>query len=80
MATIRWTDKAVSDIEDIYDYIATDSPFYAKHQVEKFLTAVKKLLDFPSSGRQIPEFPDLPHREILISPYRIIYRYEPNLR
>jgi len=29
---------------------------------------------FPESGREIPEFPDLPHREFIIAPYRFFYR------
>jgi prevent-host-death family protein len=29
---------------------------------------------FPESGRSIPEFPDLPHREVIVRPYRFFYR------
>ena len=28
----------------------------------------------PESGRSIPEFPDLPHREVIVRPYRFFYR------
>jgi toxin ParE1/3/4 len=35
---------------------------------------LRRLERFPGSGRSIPEFPDLPHREILVSPYRFFYR------
>ena len=35
-----------------------------------------RLEKFPDSGRHIPEFPDLPHREVIIRPYRFFYRRE----
>lgn len=30
----------------------------------------------PESGRRIPEFPELPHREVIVKPYRFFYRVE----
>ena len=74
MATITWSQKSVSDLEEIFDYIAVDSPFYAQHQVEKIMVSVERLLTFPASGRSLPEFPASPLREIIIDPYRIVYR------
>ena len=39
MAELIWTDKAVTSLEDIYDYIAKDSPRYARYQISSiFLT------------------------------------------
>ena len=35
---------------------------------------LRRLEDFPESGRKIPEFPELPHRELLVTPYRFFYR------
>ena len=35
---------------------------------------MRRLEKFPESGRAIPEFPDLPHRELIIAPYRFFYR------
>jgi len=34
------------------------------------------LVKYPASGRVIPEFPELTHREVVISPYRFFYRVE----
>ena len=42
-----------------------------KKQAEEKL---KRLQTFPNSGRIIPEFPQLPHREILVGQYRFFYR------
>lgn len=33
-----------------------------------------RLGDFPDSGRIVPEFPDLPFREVIIDPHRFFYR------
>lgn len=36
--------------------------------------ALRRLEQFPESGRAVPEFPDLPYREMIVSPYRFFYR------
>jgi toxin ParE1/3/4 len=33
-----------------------------------------RLEQFPESGRVLPEFPDLPFREVVVPPYRFFYR------
>ncbi len=77
MVSLIWSEKAVADLELIHDFIATDSPFYARVQVERLITATGRLVHFPESGRSLPEFPHFPHRELIVGSYRIIYRYEP---
>ena len=55
-------------------YIYRDNPLAAvnfRKKAEKTLSRLKK---FPESGRLIPEFPDLPFRELVIAPYRFFYR------
>lgn len=42
-----------------------------RHRVNDVLA---RLGDFPDSGRIVPEFPDLPFREVIIDPYRFFYR------
>ena len=72
-----WSDDALSDLEGIYDYIARDSPLYARHQVERICNSIERLSQFPESGRHLPEFQYLPHREVTVDNYRVIYRHEP---
>ena len=76
MAEIIWSDDALVDLEKIYDFIARDSQLFARHQVESIHNSVGRLLKFPKSGRHLPEFPELPHREIIIGSYRVIYRFD----
>ncbi|HCC68932.1 MAG TPA: type II toxin-antitoxin system RelE/ParE family toxin [Nitrospiraceae bacterium] len=78
MAELTWSERSILDVEDIYDYIAHDSVLYAKYQAENIINAVERLRQFPESGRHIPEFPNLPHREVIMGSYRIIYRYDVN--
>ena len=34
---------------------------------------LRRLEQFPESGRVIPEFPELPYREVLVTPFRFFY-------
>lgn len=42
-----------------------------RDRAEKIL---RRLELFPESGRNIPEFPELPHREVIVRPYRFFYQ------
>jgi len=35
MVRINWTDQAISDLQNIYVFIASDSKYYAKREVTK---------------------------------------------
>ena len=71
---IQWTEPAVLDLEDIRDYIARDSEFYASEFVGKIFKAVKKWKGFPQLGRRVSEVDDDSIREIIFHNYRIIYQ------
>ena len=49
---------------------------YARLTTESIIESVERLQQFPGSGRSLPEFPNLPYREIIIGNYRIIYKYD----
>lgn len=42
-----------------------------RKKAEKTLSRPEK---FPESGRLIPEFPDLPFRDVIVRPYRFFYK------
>ncbi len=75
MAELTWSDHALTELEGIFDYIASDSRLYAQYTIQNIFKASEILHTFPESGRHLPEFPNLPHRELLLGNYRIIYRY-----
>ena len=74
MAEIRWTPQAADDLESVANFIAKDSPQYARLFVIDVLEAVDRLLDFPNSGRIVPEFKDPAIREKIQGHYRTVVR------
>ena len=50
MAELIWSEDAISDMENIFDYIAQDSPLYARYQVEGIAASIERLSMFPESA------------------------------
>lgn len=74
MARIRWTPQSADDLEAIAEYIASDSPHYARLFVLKVISAIDRLERFPEIGRVVPEMNDPAVRELILQNYRIVYR------
>jgi toxin ParE1/3/4 len=74
MAQISWTKKSLKDLRAINDYISLDSAFYAARFISKLIFRVDQLIDFPESGRVVPEKHDAQIRELIEGNYRIFYR------
>lgn len=73
---IGWSQRALSDLEGIANYIAADSANYARTVVKKIVSQIRTLARFPRAGRKVPEFNDENVRELIIYSYRVIYRIE----
>ena len=73
---VVWSGPALADLEAIAEFIAQDSPSYARTVVRKVVGQTRNLSRFPRSGRTVPEFGDEHIREVLAYSYRIIYRLE----
>lgn len=56
------------------EYIAADRPSAALGWLEQLLDQVKLLAKLPDQGRVVPELARNEMREILVKPYRVIYR------
>ena len=76
MTRLECTDPALSDLENIQDYLSRDSSEYANIIIEKLILSVERLTSFPESGRLVPEALNKSVRELIVSNYRIIYRYQ----
>ncbi|MBP7052799.1 MAG: type II toxin-antitoxin system RelE/ParE family toxin [Phycisphaerae bacterium] len=74
MAQVRWTLQAAADLDTIAEFISRDSPHYAGLFMADILQTVDQLIDFPQSGRSVPEIGDKSIREVILGNYRIIYR------
>lgn len=79
MTAVRWTRQAVSDLQAIHEFIRRDSAAYASATVERLFLAAQQLTHFPDSGRVVPERGNVDIRELVRPPYRIVYRYRPDL-
>ena len=71
---VRFTPSARVQFLSALAYIRQDNPRAAVQFRERVGTVLRRLEDFPNSGRVLPEFPELPYREVVISPYRFFYR------
>jgi toxin ParE1/3/4 len=76
---IHWSEQAIRNLEDIKSFIGKDSPAFAQAVVSKLYQAVTQLERFPDSGRIVPERGEPDLRELVRSPYRIVYRRSPDL-
>ena len=75
---VHWTDNAIAHLSIIYEYIAHDSPLYAKKLIDKIIARSEQIADFPLSGRKVPEYEKDDIREMIEKSYRIIYRIKSN--
>ena len=75
MTPIKWSPQAIRDVESIRDYIAQDSRRYAELTVGRLLASVERLHAFPQSGRVVPERGNPEIREVIVGPFRVVYRY-----
>ncbi|MCP5325016.1 MAG: type II toxin-antitoxin system RelE/ParE family toxin [Oceanospirillaceae bacterium] len=74
MAQIIWADTAITDLENIADYISLSNPAAAKALVQSLLNKIERLERFPLSGKIPTEIPELEYREIIAPPCRVFYR------
>lgn len=63
---LEWSEPAVEDLRSLHAYISRDSSHYAAVFVERLLDAIERLVDFPESGRHVPEIPSNDVRELIV--------------
>ena len=71
---VRWSESALDDLDRALAYIAADNPGAAKKLGRKARESTRKLKDYPDSGRVVPEFQNIEIRELIVGPFRLIYR------
>ena len=74
---IQWAEVAEKDLKGIVEYIAEDSPANAIKILKNIKQKASSLYTLPDRGRIVPELQDqgiLIYRELIIPPWRIIYR------
>lgn len=75
---VRFTPTARDQFLSAVAYIHRDKPSAALKFRKRAETSLRRLEKFPGSGRAVPEFPELPYREVIVPPYRFFYRTKGN--
>ena len=74
---VIWSNIAKQDLERIIKHIAIDSPANALKVLTKIKRKSAALYSLPERGRIVPELQEfniLQYREIIIVPWRVIYK------
>lgn len=71
---IIWSARARDDLQAIVLFIAEDDPTVAETFGFQLISKVDVLAQFPQIGRIVPEESDETLREIILRPYRVIYK------
>jgi toxin ParE1/3/4 len=71
---IRWSPRAISNLEEICDHISKDSRYYALALARRIISIIESIPLFPESGRMVPEYQSQILREKIYKSYRIVYR------
>ena len=70
------TEDSLNDLAVLVSYIAQDSPDRARRFGNDLIDRALGLGRFPEMGRQVPEIGVATVREIIHSPYRVIYEIQ----
>lgn len=75
---IEWSDDAIADFAEITEFIERTSPANANAVVEAIRAASRRLPDFPSAHRIVPEWRANELRETFVHRWRLMYRVLPD--
>ncbi len=73
MYKIEYTREFFHDLENIYNYIALDSLYYARKTIKEIYERIDTLRHSPYMWRKVPELDLNSIREIIYKSYRIIF-------
>mgnify|MGYP003734901367 CR=1 FL=1 len=71
---VRFTPQADRQYLEVLRYLGSKNPAGALTVMRRAEFVVAQFREHPYSGHTIPEFPDLPHRELPVPPYRFFHR------
>lgn len=75
---VKWAAHAKAQLRHIHDYIAKDSPLYAKRVSEELVRKTIGLDELPHKGYKVPELNEDTVRELGVYAYRILYEIKPD--
>lgn len=69
---ILWTENAIDHLANIYEYIAFNSPTYARHMIDRITRRTEQIAEHNLSGRKVPEYDAEDIRELIEKPNKSI--------
>ncbi|MGA7306118.1 MAG: type II toxin-antitoxin system RelE/ParE family toxin [Rhodothermales bacterium] len=75
---VRFARTAERHFLEAIDFVRQENRRAAVSFRDRAPKSLDRLQDFPESGRRLPEFSDLPYREVVVPPYRFFYRIKEN--
>ncbi|HEY7645519.1 MAG TPA: type II toxin-antitoxin system RelE/ParE family toxin [Hyphomicrobiales bacterium] len=74
--TLKWTSKAVSDLERLYEFLATVNKRAATRTVQSLAATPARLLEHPRIGEKLEEFEPREVRRLLVGQYEMRYEIQ----
>ena len=71
--SIRWSARAMRDLDQIAVYIARDNPKAAREWIGKLRKTARNAARMPLAARIVPEIQRDDVREVFLHSYRIVY-------
>lgn len=71
---VIWSPLAEEQVADTFGYIAAERLAAAVRWFERLVERTESLSVLPDQGRMVPEAQRSSLREVLVDPYRVIYR------
>lgn len=71
---VRFTPQADRQYLEALRYLYSKNPTGAATVMRRAQAVIAQLRQYPHSGHVIPGYPDLPHRELPVPPYRFFHR------
>src|SRR5579864_9117156 len=65
--------EALSDLDDIWEFIREDNPDAADRTIAEILSAIRELVSFPNQGHKRPDLTSRPLRFVVLRDYLIAY-------
>lgn len=75
---VKWTAHAKAQLRHIHNYIAQDSPLYARRVSEELVLKTIGLVEQPRKGFKVPELNEDAVRELGLYSYRVLYEIKPD--
>lgn len=71
---VAWTDSAVLSLDSNISFVAQESRDNALRLLERVLAAADSLGILAERGSVVPEYDDPEVRQLLVDPFRLLYR------